>query len=169
VRKILASMAIAAASLLAACVFESAAPLVPAQDFATPLAAGNYAWMQRQTDGSFTKDADAKLTLENNLYTLTAPDGPMKFALYQVSPKIFIVQVPDKPQSILYLILETTAEGAAITSLQCQQLNAEERARFHLGLDDKDSCVFTNLDDLVVAAMYLKGRGETPSMNLVRQ
>ncbi len=164
----LASMA-AAASLLAACVFESTAPLVPPEDYATPLAAGNYALLQKQESGEFKKDSDAKLSLSNKIYTMTNPDGPMNFSLYRVSPQTFIVQVSDKPDENVYLILETTTDGAAVTTLQCQQLNADERARFHLNQDPKDSCVFSNLDDLVTAALYLKGRGETPSMKLVKQ
>jgi hypothetical protein len=168
-RKLFSLAAIAAATLLAACVFESATPLVPPADYATPLAPGNYAVMQRQDSGEFTKDSDAKLSVAKNIYTMTNSDGPMNFALYRISPKTFLAQVSDKPDENVYLILEMTPEGAAVTTLQCEQLNADERTRFHLSLDSKDSCTFTDLDDLVTAAMYLKGRGETPAMKLVKQ
>ncbi len=168
-RKLFGFAAIAAAALLAACVFESATPLVLPADYATPLTPGKYALMERKETGEFVKDSDAELTVDKGAYTLTSPDGPMAFALYRVSPNIFLAQFSDKPAENVYLILESTPDGAAITPLPCDQLNADERARFHLSQDPKSSCVFSNLDDLVTAALYVKGRGETPGMKLIKQ
>jgi|GEM_PF-2360952 len=158
--------AFASAWLLSACVFESAQPLIPPSDYATPLTPGVYALMQLEDSGAWKKDEDNTLTLANKIYTITNPEGPMNFALYRVSPNIFVAQISEKPDEGAYALLEPTATGAAITHLPCKALSAEERARFHLAPSSESRCVFTSLDDLVTAALYLKGRGETPSIRL---
>lgn len=168
-RKFLALAAMAAASLLAACVFESAAPLVPPGEYATPLTPGDYTLMERKEDGSYAEDSKSKLTIDKGRYTITSSDGPMNFVLYRISPKMFLAQMSDKPDENVYALIEPNDDGAAITHLPCAQLNADERARFHLAQDTQSSCVFANLDDLVTAAVYLKGRGETPSLKLIKQ
>lgn len=160
---------LAAISLLGACVFESAAPLIPDSERATPLVAGAYSMLERKNDGAFEKQSDVTLALDAGGYTLTSADGVMNFALYRVSPNIYVAQLSEKPDENVYSLLETSTDGAAITNLPCSQLNSDERARFHLAPSDKASCVFTTLDDLVTAALYLKGRGETPSLRLVKQ
>jgi hypothetical protein len=162
-------IALASALLLSACVFESEAPLVPPADYATPLAPGDYVMFQREDSGEWTKDSDNTLTLADQTYTITNSDGPMRFTLYRVSPKIFLVQVSEKPDEGAYALLEPTDTGAEITTLACKSLSTEERARFHLAPSSETRCVFTTLDDLVTAALHLKGRGETPSLRLERQ
>jgi hypothetical protein len=163
-----AAMAVAAA-FLAGCIFESTKPLVPEADYATPLAAGNYQLLERKEDGQFVKESDSTLTLIDKSYTLTTPDGPMKFVLYRVAPKTFLLQFSDKPDSYVYLILGVDPDGASLTHLECAQLNQEERARFGLPAGDKDSCVFDDLDQLVTASLYLKGRGAQSALRLVKQ
>lgn len=168
-RKFLTCIVMAAASVLAACVFESKGALIPEADQATAFTAGAYTVLERKESGEYEKSADAKVTLDKTRYTMTTPDGPMKFALYRIAPKIFLAQVDDDQDQYMYALLELTDDGAAITNLPCQQLNAAERARFHLAQEANSSCVFESLDDLTTAALYLKGRGETPSLKLVRE
>lgn len=162
-------IALAAAWLLSACVFESETPLIPPGDYATPLTPGDYVMFQREDSGEWTKDSDNTLTLVDKVYTITNSDGPMNFTLYRVSPNIFLAQVSEKPDEGAYAVFEPTKTGAEITTLACKSLSTEERARFHLAPSSETRCVFTTLDDLVTAALYLKGRGETPSLRLERQ
>jgi hypothetical protein len=159
-------VALASAWLLSACVFESPAPLIPASDYATPLAPGEYTMSKKEDSGEWTKDSDNTLTLTGKMYTITNSDGPMIFTLYRVSPNIFLAQVSDKPDEAAYALFEQTATGADITTLACKSLTADDRTRLHLAPSSESSCVFTTLDDLVTAALYLKGRGEAPSLKL---
>lgn len=168
-RQLFAGCALVAATLLGACVFESQSPLVPPGDYATPLTPGAYEMQERKDDGSFEKQEDVTLNVANNVYTLMASDGPMRFVLYRISPNIFLAQVTDEPDENVYALVEPDAAGAAITHLPCKSLNVEERTRFHLSADTQSSCVFSTLDDVVTAALYLKGRGEAPSLKLVRR
>lgn len=168
-RRLFAGCALVAAAFLSGCVFESKTPLVPAGDYATPLTPGAYEMQERKDDGSFEKQEDVTLSVANNVYTLTASDGPMRFILYRISPKIFLAQVTDEPDENVYALVEPESTGAAITHLPCKSLNAEERGRFHLSTDPQSSCVFSTLDDVVTAALYLKGRGEPPSLKMVRR
>ncbi len=162
-------VALASASLLSACVFESEAPLIPPADYATPLAPGEYAMFQREDSGEWTKDSDNTLSLADQTYTITNSDGPMRFTLYRVSPNIFLVQVSEKPDEAVYALLEPTQSGAEITTLACKGLSADERTRFHLAQSSQTRCVFTTLDEVVTAALYLKGRGEASSVKLEKQ
>lgn len=159
--------ALAAMWLLSACVFESEGPLVPPADYATPLAPGDYTLMRKEDKADvWIKDSDNALTLADKIYTITSPDGPMSFALYRISPNIFLAQLSEKPDEGAYALVETTTTGAAITHLPCTALNPDERVRFHLAPSSDTRCVFTSLDDLVTAALYVKGRGEQPSGRL---
>lgn len=159
-------VALASALLASACVFESETPLVPPADYATPLVPGNYTMFQKEDSGEWKKDSDNTLTLTDKTYTITNPDGPMNFTLYRVSPNIFLAQVSEKPDEGAYALFEPTATGADITSLACKSLSTEDRARLHLAPSSETRCVFTSLDDLVTAALYLKGRGEAPNLKL---
>lgn len=162
-------VALASAWLLSACVFESPAPLIPPSDYATPLTPGDYTMLQREDSGEWTKDSDNTLTLTDKTYTITNADGPMNFTLYRVSPNIFLAQVSDKPEEAAYALFEQTESGANITSLACKSLSADERTRLQLAPSSETRCVFTTLDDLITAALYLKGRGETPSLKLEKR